>query len=114
MTDTPDSTAWRGTSWCPPRFSFELSPGAGRFAVLRHLLADLPRAALEDLRGVKIQKPKRTRKGSVGTLIRQAERGGKTVISVTAPDGTRLDFGQPEPTAESNPWLADLRKVTKR
>jgi len=113
MTDRPDSTAaypWRGTSWSPP--SFKLLVGAGRFAVLRQLLADLPRAALEDL-GV-THKPKRTRKSSVGTLIRQAERGGKTVTSVTAPDGTRLDFGQPEPTAESNPWLADLRKVTKQ
>jgi hypothetical protein len=30
------------------------------------------------------------------------------------PDGTVLHFGEPQPTEASNPWLADLDKVTKQ
>jgi hypothetical protein len=54
-----------------------------------------------------------SRKPSIATLIRRAEKAGKTVTSVTTPDGTVLHFGEPQPTEASNPWLADL-KVTKQ
>jgi hypothetical protein len=53
------------------------------------------------------------RKPSIATLIKRAEKAGKTVTSVTTPDGTVLHFGEPQPTEASNPWLADL-KVTKQ
>jgi tripartite-type tricarboxylate transporter receptor subunit TctC len=33
---------------------------------------------------------------------------------VTTPDGVTLKFGEPEPTEATNPWLADLDKVTKQ
>src|SRR5262245_25068060 len=103
MTDAPDS-----------RLCIEVPLGAGRIAVLRQLLADLPpsRAALADLPEIH-RKPKRVRKPSVSTLIKQAERAGKIVTSVTR-DGVKLDFGQPESVAESNPWLADLKDKVKQ
>ena len=54
------------------------------------------------------------RKPSIATLIKRAEKAGKTVTSVTTPDGTVLHFGEPQPTEANNPWLADLDKVTKQ
>ena len=59
-------------------------------------------------------KPRRQRKPSVGTLIKRAEKEGKSVTSITMPDGTVLHLGEPQPTESSNPWLADLDKVTKK
>ena len=56
---------------------------------------------------------KKPRKRRMGALIKQVERIGKHVSSVTTPDGTVLHFGEPQPTEASNPWLADL-KVTKQ
>jgi hypothetical protein len=56
----------------------------------------------------------KTRKASLRTLIKRAEKAGKTVSSVTTPDGTVLHFGEPQPTEATNPWLADLDKVTKQ
>ncbi len=61
-----------------------------------------------------VKRPRRKRKVSVSKIIAQAEKSGKLVSSVTAPDGTKLTFGEPEPTEASNPWLADLDKVTKQ
>jgi hypothetical protein len=56
---------------------------------------------------------RRQRRPSVRSLVKQAERSGKQVTSVTMADGTTLHFGpQPEPI-ESNPWLADLCKDTQ-
>jgi hypothetical protein len=54
------------------------------------------------------------RKPSIATLIKRAEKAGKTVTSVTTPDATVLHFGEPQPTEANNPWLADLDKVTKQ
>jgi hypothetical protein len=59
-------------------------------------------------------KPQRKRKPSLRTLIAQAEKAGKPVTSVTMPDGVTLKFGAPEATEATNPWLADLDKVTKQ
>lgn len=56
----------------------------------------------------------RQRKPSVATMIKQAEKSGKAVSSITTPDGTTIHFGEPAPTEASNPWLADLNKVTKQ
>jgi len=47
-------------------------------------------------------------------MIKQAEKSGKAVSSITTPDGTTIHFGEPAPTEASNPWLADLNKVTKQ
>jgi hypothetical protein len=56
-------------------------------------------------------KPRRQRKPSVRSFIKQAEKAGKPVTSITLPDGTVLHFGKGEDTEASNPWLADLTKV---
>jgi hypothetical protein len=48
-------------------------------------------------------------------MIAAAERGGKTVTSVTTPDGVTLHFGKGEAATEANnPWLADIEKATKQ
>jgi len=55
------------------------------------------------------------RKPSIRTLVKQAEKAtGKTVTSITTPDGTTLHFGEPEPTDATNPWLADFHKVKQQ
>jgi hypothetical protein len=93
-------------------------------AELEHMMENDPEtvvAALQTIRDDVIQQkaqpqqpqPQRTRKPSVSTLIARAEKKGKTVTSVTAPDGTVLHFGELAPTEASNPWLADL-KVMKQ
>src|SRR5262249_47883089 len=58
-----------------------------------------------------LRKPRRP---SIRKLVEQAEKAGKTVTSITTPDGTKLDFGRPAPPEPENPWLADLRKETKQ
>ena len=55
--------------------------------------------------------PRRQRKPSIRRMVAAAEKIGKTVTSVTMPDGTELHFGELAPTEASNPWLADLTKV---
>jgi hypothetical protein len=56
--------------------------------------------------------PKRKlRKPSVGRVLAQGKKAG--AASVTTPDGYTFTFGQ-EPTEASNPWLAELNKVTKQ
>jgi hypothetical protein len=58
---------------------------------------------------------KRQRKPRLDRLIKQAEQTGKTVNSITTPDGHVLHFGEPEPTETTkNPWLADLNKVKQQ
>jgi hypothetical protein len=50
----------------------------------------------------------RKRKPSLARTIKQAEKAaGKPVTSVTLPDGTKLVFGEPEPTEETNPLALD-------
>jgi hypothetical protein len=38
--------------------------------------------------------PKRTRKPGIATLVKRAEKAGKTVTSVTTPDGTTINFDE--------------------
>ena len=57
---------------------------------------------------------KSRRRPRVDRLIAQAEKTGKNVVSITTPDGVTLTFGEPKPTEASNPWLADLDKVSKQ
>ena len=56
---------------------------------------------------------RKSRKPSIRRMVAAAEKAGKTVTSVTTPEGITLRFDQPEPTEARNPWLADL-KVTKQ
>ena len=59
-------------------------------------------------------KPRRQRKPSIPKTIAAAERSGKTVTSITTPDGVTLHFGKNESTEASNPWPLDDFKVTKQ
>jgi hypothetical protein len=60
------------------------------------------------------EKPARHRKPGLGRLIAQMEKAGKTVTSITTPDGHTLTFGEPQSSEANNPWLVDLDKVTKQ
>ena len=51
--------------------------------------------------------PKRIRKPSIPRMVAAAEKTGKSVTSITLPDGTVLHFGEPEPTEATNPWPLD-------
>jgi hypothetical protein len=59
-------------------------------------------------------KPRRPRKPSIMKMIAAAERDGRKVTSITTPDGVTLNFDKGEDSEASNPWLADLDKVTKQ
>jgi hypothetical protein len=53
----------------------------------------------------------RGRRPKIDTLLAEAAKGGKTVTSITLPDGTKLTFGEGEQTSSSsNPWLEELKK----
>jgi hypothetical protein len=60
------------------------------------------------------QRRRRQRKPSIRKTIAAAERSGKTVTSITTPDGVTLHFGKDEATTEPNPWPLDDFKVTKQ
>ena len=47
----------------------------------------------------KLRKPHRP---SISKMIEQAEKAGKTVTSITTPDGTKLDFGEAD--RATNSW----------
>jgi hypothetical protein len=52
---------------------------------------------------------RRGRRPRIDTLLAEAAKGGKTVTSITLPDGTKLTFGEGE-QASGNPWLEELTK----
>jgi hypothetical protein len=61
------------------------------------------------------RRPHKPRKPSIATLVKRAEKTGKTVTSITTPDGTTIHFGETKPTDASNPWLAGIdEKATKQ
>jgi hypothetical protein len=46
----------------------------------------------------------RKRRPNVRAAIKDAEKDGKKVTSVTLPDGTKLAFGEANNTAPDDPW----------
>lgn len=91
---------------------FAVPVGAGRTRALKAYLAGMPAVARVDILGAR-PRAKRPRKPSIATLVKRAEKTGKTVTSITTADGTTINFGAPEPSEANNPWLDDL-KVTKQ
>lgn len=59
-------------------------------------------------------KPTHQRKPSVRSLISRAQKAGKTVASITTPEGYTLTFGEAQPSEASNPWLVDIERATKQ
>jgi hypothetical protein len=59
---------------------------------------------------------KRERRPSVRTMIKNAEKDGKKVSGATlAADGSvSLQFGEAEPSEASNPWDAEIERLTKQ
>ena len=53
---------------------------------------------------------RRPRRPNIKTLLKESAQGGKTVTSITLPDGTHVVFGEGKPTEDSNPWLAEITK----
>jgi hypothetical protein len=47
---------------------------------------------------------RRRRPTRVDTLIRQAEKAGKVVTSITTPDGVTLRFGDSDRESSNNSW----------
>jgi hypothetical protein len=63
----------------------------------------------------KLATPRRRRRPSIRKMIAEAEKSGKTVTSVTTPDGSTLTFGElsTSPAASSgNPWDEVLSRDT--
>jgi hypothetical protein len=85
-----------------------------RTRAFRAFLAEtIPAASAEILEAFRPTAKRQRRKPSIARQIKQAEKTGKRVTSVTTPDGMIINFGEPEPSAANNPWLDDL-KVTKQ
>jgi hypothetical protein len=57
-------------------------------------------------------RPTRRRKLRVDALIRQAEKAGKVVTSITTPDGVTLRFDEPEQNTANNSWDEVLRRAS--
>jgi hypothetical protein len=53
------------------------------------------------------RKPRKPRRPSISKMIKQADKAGKPLASLTLPDGTKLDFDKPESVAPENPWPLD-------
>jgi hypothetical protein len=60
--------------------------------------------------------PRRQRRPTLATIAKQARKAGiEAARYEIKPDGTVIIVtGTPEPSTESNPWLADLRKEAKQ
>jgi hypothetical protein len=54
-------------------------------------------------------KPAKSRRPSVQRLVKQFEKSGHPVSSITR-DGVTFNFAQPELGEANNPWLDDLRR----
>lgn len=57
----------------------------------------------EAVRNGTAKRKRRERKPSVASLIKRAERHGKTVTAITTADGVTLQFGE-QLNSEPNPW----------
>jgi hypothetical protein len=66
-------------------------------------------------RGEPARKPRKPRRTSLGTLLKQAADAGKSVKGAEVyRDRTVLQFGEPEAAAPENPWLVEIEKATKQ
>jgi hypothetical protein len=81
-----------------------------RVKALEDLADALGQAGFQESISVRAEsaKPRRQRKPSLRTLIAQAEKSGKSVSSITTPEGTKLTFGEPESEIrnELDEWIA--------
>ena len=52
----------------------------------------------------RIKSASRGRRPRIATLLKEAAKGGKTVTSITLPDGTKLTFGDQTQVTDNNSW----------
>jgi hypothetical protein len=95
-------------------FAVAIPPGAGKTRAIRSYLANMPLAAGAEILEARPPLKRQRRKPSIARQIKQAEKAGKTVTSITTPDGTTIHFGDSESSEANNPWLADIEKATKQ
>jgi hypothetical protein len=76
-----------------------------------HAGAEFIAPPIEALRDA-VAAPKRTRKPGIGTLVKSAEKTGKTVTSITTPDGTTIHFDEGESAADNEVenWFSKQRR----
>jgi hypothetical protein len=124
---TPDIRGWTEISWSNEGIEYWrrgdrlFLPPSKKGGGWRELLSPrqpIPPREEEEWREPPLpSQPKRhrQRRPSIKRMIVAAERSGKTVTSITTPDGVTLRFGEGEPTEANNPWLAGIDdKVTKQ
>ena len=85
-------------------------PGASPFALAIAKNSWLARCGLPT--HVESRPAPRRRKPSVKTLIKQAEKTGKVVTSVTTSDGVTLRFGESEQDQPTNSWDEVLNRAS--
>jgi hypothetical protein len=69
----------------------------------------------EAYRAERQSKPRRTRRPSTATLVKRAERTGKTVTGITAtPGGLTVHFDEIKPSAASNPWDVEAAALRQK
>jgi hypothetical protein len=99
-----------------PEFRAEIS-GCSAFQILADDLA-FERERLDALVEQQQRKPKRRRRLSLAAALKQAERAGKPVASVTV-DGVTLNFGTPAASDDAKPesddyWIRAIERMTKQ
>jgi hypothetical protein len=58
---------------------------------------------------------RRRRKPSITTLVKRAEKTGKSVISITTPDGTTINFGESTKSENAlDQWIAKHARSSER
>jgi hypothetical protein len=59
---------------------------------------------------------RRQRRPTLASALKQAAKAGTPVrrATIEADGAVTIVVGQPEPTEATNPWLADLDKVSKQ
>jgi hypothetical protein len=73
--------------------------------------------ALAFVRALHARRPRRPRKPRIATLIKHAEKVGKTVTSITTPDGTTINFDESTKSESENAlnqWIAKHARASER
>ena len=78
-----------------------------------------PEPEPDDVEGAAAEKPprkRRERKPTLAGALKQASKAGAKVRGATmAADGSvSLQFGEAEPSEASNPWDAEIERLTKQ
>jgi hypothetical protein len=108
MTNSPHST-----NLVPTLSEHEMSVANAIVRIFTPLTGEQRKRTVAMLRiHLGMVRSRRRRKPSIATLVKRAEKTGKTVTSITTADGTTLTFGEGEPSEANNPWLADIGKAT--